>query len=104
MLCHLDIYKMFAELNWQQNLRISQGRADPDRGSKWVQATTPYTIARNRYINVLPWSNSRIRLKVSEGACDYINASPISTPDPRTGSTVKYVATQVSPLPSLVMI
>lgn len=50
---------------------------------------------RNRYMNVQPWEKSRIRLKVQEGKSDYINASPISLRDPRSGTETHYIATQV---------
>lgn len=41
-----------------------------------------------------------MHLRVAEGQCDYINASPISLKDPRTGIETTYIAAQVSlPLP-----
>lgn len=43
---------------------------------------------RNRYLNVEPYAQNRIRLKVGEGASDYINASPIVLGQRR------YIATQ----------
>lgn len=43
-----------------------------------------------------PWLKSRIHLRVPEGRSDYINASPITLPDPRTGAETNYIATQVS--------
>lgn len=49
----------------------------------------------NRYGNVQPWEKSRIHLKVADGQSDYINASPISVRDPRTGVETKFIATQV---------
>jgi hypothetical protein len=65
---------------------------------------------RNRYMNVDPFVNNRIRLKVPEGHSDYINASPIkleqSIPDLDQGGDAKialhteketknFIATQV---------
>lgn len=37
---------------------------------------------------------SRIHLRVPEGESDYINASPITLTDPRTGSVFSYIAAQ----------
>ena len=51
-------------------------------------------MKRNRNANVQPWENSRIHLKVAEGQSDYINASPISLRDSRTGAVTKFIATQ----------
>ena len=71
-----DIYQKFHDLEWQQQLRLAAGRADPS--SPWAQDTTPQVRLRNRYLNVQPWERSRIHLKVAEGKSDYINASPIT--------------------------
>lgn len=73
---YADIISNFHDLEWQQQLRIAQGRADPS--SPWFQDTAPQVRLRNRYVNVQPWERSRIRLQVAEGRSDYINASPIS--------------------------
>jgi len=45
-------------------------------------------MARNRYMNVEPYAQNRIKLRVNDGANDYINASPI-----QLGSR-RYIATQ----------
>lgn len=45
-------------------------------------------MARNRYMNVEPYAQNRIKLKASEGVNDYINASPIQLGKRR------YIATQ----------
>lgn len=82
----------FNDLAWKEKLRILQGRSDPS--SQWVQDTSPHVMRRNRYGNVQPWEKSRIHLKVAEGKSDYINASPISLRDPRTGVETKFIATQ----------
>lgn len=57
---------------------------------------TPQVKFRNRYLNVQPWERSRIHLKVAEGKSDYINASPISLRDPRSGVETTFIAAQVS--------
>jgi protein-tyrosine phosphatase len=62
---------------------------------RWALQNDPEVKARNRYVNVQAWANSRIRLKVPEGECDFINASPIVLKDSRTGDETRYIATQV---------
>lgn len=74
-------------------MRIAQGRINP--ASKWVQEGGSQVKLRNRYLNVQPWERSRIHLKVAEGNSDYINASPISLRDPRSGEKTNFIATQV---------
>lgn len=82
----------FNDLAWKEKLRLLQGRSDPS--SQWVQDSSPNVLRHNRYVNVQPWEKSRVRLKVSQGTSDYINASPISLRDPRTGVETKFIATQ----------
>lgn len=80
---------------WKEKFRLLQGRNDSS--SQWAQDhLSPQVAKRNRYANVQPWLKSRIHLKVAEGKSDYINASPITLPDPRTGADTNYIATQVS--------
>ena len=89
-----EISSKFQELEWKQRFRVSHGVMNP--------ATSPYTLdrslevlSRNRYGNIQPWVNSRIKLKVLPGTCDYINASPIILNDIKTSSIqTKYIATQ----------
>ena len=88
-----EINARFNELNWQEKIRIAQGRNDPE--SRWVQDSSAHVLQRNRYIGVQPWDKSRIHLRVTEGKSDYINASPISLQDPATGFETNYIATQV---------
>lgn len=50
---------------------------------------------RNRYANVDPYLNNRIRLKVPEGYSDYINASPIVLRNTKSDTVTNFIATQV---------
>lgn len=72
--------------------RVAEGRRDPN--SRWAQDNTKQTRLRNRYVNVQPWTKSRIHLQVPEGESDYINASPITLTDPRTECDFSYIAAQ----------
>ncbi|KAL8771727.1 MAG: hypothetical protein Q9209_002918 [Squamulea sp. 1 TL-2023] len=87
-----EIRNKFQDLEHRQLLRIAEGRRDP--ASNWTQDTTKQTRLRNRYLNVQPWDKSRIHLRVPSGESDYINASPITLEDPRTGAVYFYIATQ----------
>ena len=90
-----EIRAKFNDLAWKEKFRLWQGRNDSS--SQWAQDhLSPQVAKRNRYANVQPWLKSRIHLRVAEGKSDYINASPITLPDPRTGAETNYIATQVS--------
>ncbi|KAL8849813.1 MAG: hypothetical protein Q9221_005229 [Calogaya cf. arnoldii] len=87
-----EIRCKFQDLEYRQLLRIAEGRRDP--ASNWTQDNTKQTKLRNRYVNVLPWDKSRVHLQVPPGESDYINASPITLDDPRTGAVYSYIAAQ----------
>ncbi|KAL8941224.1 MAG: hypothetical protein Q9211_001899 [Gyalolechia sp. 1 TL-2023] len=87
-----EIRAKFADLEHQQLFRVAEGRRDPT--SKWAQDNTKQTRLRNRYMNIQPWDKSRIHLQVPEGESDYINASPITLTDPRSGAVFSYIAAQ----------
>ena len=65
----------------------------PDR---WARCNGKEYASRNRYINVDPYQANRVRLDVPEGQFDYINASPITLATTKSGTVLKYIATQVS--------
>ncbi|KAI9877295.1 MAG: hypothetical protein M1830_004306 [Pleopsidium flavum] len=89
-----EVHNKFEELEWLQQIRIAQGRNDLNPLSQWAQETDQEIKARNRYVNVQAWANSRIHLKIPEGHCDYINASPISLHNSKSRKEEKYIATQ----------
>lgn len=60
----------------------------------WAVIRTSEAISRNRYTNIYPWAENRIKLGVPEGKCDYINASPIILDHGEQGDK-RYIATQV---------
>uniref|UniRef100_A0A093VET5 Tyrosine-protein phosphatase 2 n=1 Tax=Talaromyces marneffei PM1 TaxID=1077442 RepID=A0A093VET5_TALMA len=91
---YTEIRKKFEDLEWLQRSRIAEGAMSKDPSHRWAIDTSPEVKARNRYQNVQAWANSRIRLKVPEGECDFINASPITLKDSRTGDETRYIATQ----------
>ena len=87
-----EIHAKFIDLEWQQRNRLLQGTQPPanpsDPPSQWSRLTGDVVTTRNRYLNVEPYAQNRIKLKVREGSNDYINASPI------TLGKRKYIATQ----------
>ena len=105
-----DISKLFQELEWRQRFRIQHALNNPD-SSPYRTDRSPAVSCRNRYGNVQPWADSRIKLKVPIDGSDYVNASPISlksrsassTPNGQSTASVKqhvdlpesnYIATQ----------
>ncbi|PGH30299.1 protein-tyrosine phosphatase [[Emmonsia] crescens] len=91
-----EIHKKFNEIDMIQGFRLSGvgGAAAGNKSRKWVLENRPEILARNRYINIQVWSHSRIHLKVPDGECDFINASPITLNHSKTGSPARYIAAQ----------
>lgn len=88
-----EVHNKFIDLEWQQRNRLLQGTQPPahhlDPPSQWSRVTNDDAVAaRNRYMNVEPYAQNRIKLRVAEGVSDYINASPIVLGKRR------YIATQ----------
>ena len=78
-------------------LRLFQGQRAGEGVSQYSPDSSTRAIQlRNRYMDIYPWAASRIRLKVPEGGCDYINASPISLSCSKTGQEYRYIAAQVT--------
>lgn len=91
---HNDIRKKFEDLEWMQRARMAEGVLAQDPSHRWALEADPEIKARNRYMNVQAWANYRIRLRVPEGECDFINASPIVLEDSITREKRPYIATQ----------
>ena len=88
---YTDVHAKFIDLEWQQRNRLLAGAQAPlnsARPSQWSRLTGDAITARNRYLNVEPFAQNRIKLNVGEGVSDYINASPI------TLGKRRYIATQ----------
>lgn len=92
----LEIHQKFDELEWIQRARINEGTMAQDPSHRWALEDDPEVKARNRYMNVQAWANSRIHLRVPDGKCDFINASPIVLRDSLSQEERRYIATQVS--------
>ncbi|KAI5361467.1 Putative tyrosine-specific protein phosphatase [Septoria linicola] len=87
-----ELHNKFVDLEWQQRNRLLQGTQHPlnpnDPPSRFARLTDDAVKERNRYLNVEPFAQNRIKLRVAEGVSDYINASPIQLGKRR------YIATQ----------
>ncbi|KAI5921943.1 phosphatases II [Camillea tinctor] len=66
----LEMDTKYAEINRREFERHQTNRGIPN--SRFL----------DRYMNVQPWSNNRVRLQVPQGGNDYINASPIKLVSP----------------------
>ncbi|GLB14826.1 hypothetical protein AtubIFM61612_004628 [Aspergillus tubingensis] len=98
-LCQSDseIHHKFDELEWQQRMRLSEGMLANDPAHPYaLEQDDPEVKARSRYVNVQAWANCRIHLRVPEGECDFINASPIILKDSARQEERTYIATQAS--------
>lgn len=88
----VDLHNKFIDLEWQQRNRLLQGTQHPldpnDPLPQFARLNDDAVKERNRYLNVEPYAQNRIKLKVAEGVSDYINASPI-----RLGKR-RYISTQ----------
>ncbi|KAF9891142.1 hypothetical protein FE257_005078 [Aspergillus nanangensis] len=90
----LEIHQKFDELEWMQRARLAEGSMAQDISHRWALEEDPEVKARNRYMNVQAWANSRIHLRVADGQCDFINASPIVLQDSLSQEERRYIATQ----------
>ncbi|RMZ70187.1 tyrosine phosphatase [Pyrenophora seminiperda CCB06] len=69
-------------------------RVGSDQPSQWARCWGNGYAIRNRYGNVDPYQSNRVHLEVPEGQFDYINASPIVLECSKSGTLLKYIATQ----------
>lgn len=69
------MHEKYAELTRLENERLAASKDSPP-GGEWARLDPDPTL--DRYNNIHPWSNNRIKLKVPEGFNDYINASPVT--------------------------
>ncbi|KAK4192185.1 protein-tyrosine phosphatase-like protein [Podospora australis] len=79
----LEIENKFGELVWQERIRIQQGIENESSSNytpdfRWARVKGPHLRKLDRYTNIQPWHNHRIKLQVPPGKLDYVNASPIT--------------------------
>ncbi|KAI2631173.1 protein-tyrosine phosphatase-like protein [Xylaria nigripes] len=96
-LSEASVESRFQELIWLERLRYQQGVQNPSPTFRFARVLSPEAKILDRYANIQPWANNRVRLVVPEGKLDYINASPIVSPSPLRPNTrpdFKYIAMQ----------
>ncbi|KAF2175622.1 hypothetical protein K469DRAFT_723905 [Zopfia rhizophila CBS 207.26] len=98
-----EIHSKFVDLEWEQRKRLLHGvqQNEPDQPSQWARVTGEVVMNRNRYANVDPYQNNRVKLQVPEGYSDYINASPIVLESTKSKTVTKFIATQGPKVDSL---
>ncbi|KAH6623527.1 protein-tyrosine phosphatase-like protein [Chaetomium tenue] len=72
-----EIENKFSELVWRERNRLMQSVTNPSPNFRWARMAGPHLKILDRYLNIQPWQNNRVKLQVPEGHLDYINASPI---------------------------
>lgn len=65
----------YDELVRLENERLAASKDAPEDG-EWARLNPDPVL--DRYNNIHPWANNRIKLQVPEGVNDYINASPVT--------------------------
>ncbi|KAH7029246.1 protein-tyrosine phosphatase-like protein [Microdochium trichocladiopsis] len=81
-----EIESKFVDLQWQERTRIVEGMRDHSPSGRF-RSTLPLESKKlDRYQNIQPWTNNRVKLKVPNGCLDYINASPLKVSSPLNSS------------------
>jgi protein-tyrosine phosphatase len=57
-----------------------QSIQNPSPDFRWARVVGTNVRPLDRYVNIQPWHNNRVKLGVPQGKLDYINASPIHLP------------------------
>ncbi|KXJ90221.1 protein-tyrosine phosphatase-like protein [Microdochium bolleyi] len=81
-----EIESKFIDLQWQERTRVVEGMRDSSPSGRFRSALPIESRKLDRYQNIQPWTNNRVKLKVPNGRLDYINASPIKVPSPLESS------------------
>lgn len=97
----LERRKKFIHINAESDQRVEDAISLPDAACTINVALEKDNLAKNRYSNVFPWDQNRVRLPVGPDVADgdhhkydYVNASYVTIND-----EVKYIASQ-GPLPT----
>ncbi|KAI5297838.1 hypothetical protein KEM56_004502, partial [Ascosphaera pollenicola] len=89
------LYNNFTAIQEAEVDRMYSASSSADPSHPYaILHSNPEMASRDRYSNVVPFANSRVRLRVPEGQCDYINASPIQLQEEGSDQTWKYIAAQ----------
>ncbi|KAF4126040.1 hypothetical protein GMORB2_1286 [Geosmithia morbida] len=97
----------FEDINWDERIRMAKGLSShPNFDWKWgtfPQAEANRKGAMDRYCNIKPWNHNRVKLLVTKGQLDYVNASHIEAPPSHDSSLspLRYIAMQGPTEPSV---
>ncbi|CAN8105038.1 unnamed protein product [Discula destructiva] len=72
-----EIDAKFQEIIWLERERTLASASNHSPDFRWARLTSDHKKL-DRYMNIQPWENNRVRLCVPPGKLDYINASPIT--------------------------
>lgn len=72
-----EIDLKFQEIVWLERNRMNSAASNPSPDFRWARVTGDHRKL-DRYMNIQPWENNRVRLHVPVGRQNYINASPIT--------------------------
>jgi protein-tyrosine phosphatase len=93
-----QVHMRWNHLELAQLERLREGAHVRMRGGdqpyEYARCNTDEYAMRNRYANVDPYQENRVKLHVPDGHFDYINASPILLHSTKSGSALRYIATQ----------
>ncbi|KAI1080960.1 phosphatases II [Whalleya microplaca] len=92
-----EIETKFQDIGWEERLRLHQSSQNPSQNHQFARVALPEAKLLDRYANIQPWENNRVRLRVPQGHVDYINASPItlnSPLNPKARPPHRYIAMQ----------
>ncbi|KAI0007310.1 phosphatases II [Xylariaceae sp. FL0662B] len=77
-----EIDMKFQEIGWEERIRLYQSTQNPSPNHRFARVALPEAKLLDRYANIQPWENNRVKLRVPPGQVDYINASPITLYSP----------------------
>ncbi|RYP61556.1 hypothetical protein DL770_009767 [Monosporascus sp. CRB-9-2] len=92
-----EIEAGFQDITWRERIRLQQAAQNPSPSFQFARILPPEAKMLDRYANIQPWANNRVKLQVPEGELDYVNASPIvlhSPLNPEKRPPHRYIAMQ----------
>ena len=94
----LDMTLRFKSILLAEQRRMQESQQNTSPSSRFARTLPPATKTLDRYVNIYPWVNNRVKLQVPEGKLDYINASPIVLSSPfashESRPPLRYIAMQ----------
>ncbi|KAI6083458.1 phosphatases II [Hypoxylon rubiginosum] len=92
-----EIESKFIDLTWAERMRLQDSFNNPSPTYEFARVDSMEVKRLDRYANIQPWANNRVKLQVPDGQQDYINASPIvlrSPFNPESKPPHRYIAMQ----------